>query len=43
MDYAEEKMFSYKNDALEILKDFPQNESSKALSGLLDFMILRNK
>lgn len=43
MEYAEEKMFSFKNEALEILKDFPVNESSLALSNLLDFMIMRNK
>lgn len=43
IEYATEKMHEYKNKALNILKDFNQNEATKALSDLVIFTTERVK
>lgn len=39
--YAESVMLDYKNKALKILENFPDNESKNSLKILLDFIIDR--
>ncbi len=41
IEYAAEKMLSYRNEAHNILSQLPANESRKALSELIDFMTTR--
>ncbi|MCF8379880.1 MAG: polyprenyl synthetase family protein [Bacteroidales bacterium] len=41
LEYAEEKMIEYKNRALDILKNFPDNESKYALTELVNYTIKR--
>jgi octaprenyl-diphosphate synthase len=41
--YASERMMEYKNLALEILVDFPENEAKKALIGLVEYTVFRKK
>ena len=43
LKYAEEKMLHYHEEALNILKDFNENEAKKSLIDLLTFVINRNK
>ncbi len=43
MDYSRKKMDEFKNKALDILSDFPENESNKMLKELVKFTIERNK
>lgn len=40
-DYAYNLMIDYKNKALEVLKNFPQNKSKESIKLLLDFAIKR--
>ena len=40
-EYALEKMNDYKNNALKLLKDFPQNDSNNSIKILLDYIIER--
>jgi len=40
-EYAHEKMNDLKNNALEILEDFPQNDSNNSIKILLDYIIER--
>ena len=40
-DYAYSLMIDYKNKALEVLKNFPQNKSKESIKLLLDFAIER--
>ncbi|MBU2018597.1 MAG: polyprenyl synthetase family protein [Bacteroidetes bacterium] len=41
--YASEKMIEYKELALAMLKDFPDNEAKKSLIGLVEYTVLRKK
>ena len=43
IDYASQKMKSYYQKAIEIVKDFPENEYRKSLEGLLQYTIEREK
>ncbi len=43
LDFAEKKMLEYKNNALEILKSFPDSESKESLVSLLEFTINRKE
>lgn len=43
IQYAEQKMYDYRNAAFEILKQFPENESSVALKQLVEFTTERKK
>ena len=43
MAYAENKMLEFKSKALELLKEFPENESRVALEKLIEFTINREK
>jgi len=43
ISYAEEKMMAYRNEAMEILKEFPENECRDSLEGLLNYTIERKK
>jgi octaprenyl-diphosphate synthase len=43
IEYAIEKMMEFKNRALEILMNFPENQSRKALVDLIEFTIKRKK
>jgi len=36
-------MLEYKEKALDLIKDFPENPSKNALIGLVDYSIARNK
>ena len=40
-EYAFEKMNDFKNNALKLLKDFPQNDSNNSIKILLDYIIER--
>ena len=40
-EYAIEKMNDFKNNALKLLKDFPQNDSNNSIKILLDYIIER--
>jgi octaprenyl-diphosphate synthase len=40
-EYAQNKMLSYKNKAIEILEKFPNNESRESIRILLDYIIER--
>ncbi len=43
LDYAKQKMDEYKNKAIEVLHEFPANESKNALINLVNFTVTRNK
>ena len=43
LDYAEKKMNSYYQQALNILEEFPNNEAKKSLINLLEYVIKREK
>lgn len=43
INYANEKMLNFKNKAIGMLNDFPENESRKALTQLIEFTIDRVK
>lgn len=43
IEYAKEAMMRYKNDALEILSSFPDNEARTSLRHLVNFVIERKK
>ena len=43
MDYAKSKMQEFKNKALEMLKEFPENQARIALEQLIDYSIERRK
>ncbi len=43
MKYAEEKMNSFKDEALEILREFPENQARRALEELIVYSIERKK
>ena len=40
-EYAHQKMHHFKNNALKLLKDFPQNDSNNSVKILLDYIIKR--
>ncbi len=41
IDYARQKMMEYKNNAIQLLHDFPDNESRRALEEIIEFTISR--
>ena len=43
LDYAEQKMIDYQNQALEILDRLPQNEAKNALRDLVFYVTSRKK
>lgn len=43
IEYSENKMNTYKDEALGILKEFPDNEYNKALAKLVNYVVERNK
>jgi len=43
LDYASGVMNEYKLKALEIIKDFPDNDSKKSMIGLVDYVVTRKK
>lgn len=43
LEYAEEKMLQYQNQALQILKELPQNEASSAMKDLVYYVTNRKK
>ena len=43
MDYAKTKMLEFKNKALEILNEFPENQARTALEQLIEYSIERRK
>lgn len=43
LDFASEKMNEYKDRALSILEEFPENESRKSLTDLVNFTVTRKK
>ncbi|HWY38166.1 MAG TPA: polyprenyl synthetase family protein [Bacteroidia bacterium] len=43
IQYAEKIMHQYKNDALNLLKDFPQNEAKTSLEQLVTYAVERKK
>lgn len=43
IEYSEQKMLEYKAKALGYIKDFPENDSKKALISLLEYSISRTK
>lgn len=43
LDYTSEKMHEYKNKALDILSEMPENESKKSLVDLVNYVVTRKK
>ena len=43
MKYAEQKMNSFKDEALSLLSEFPDNQARKALADLIEYSIVRKK
>lgn len=43
LDYTRQKMNEYKDKALTLLADFPENEAKRSLSGLVDYVVTRSK
>ncbi len=43
MEYARKKMLEYKNKAIELLHDFPDNEGRRVLEEIIEFTISRTK
>ncbi len=43
LEFAREKMISFKDRALELLHEFPENESRQALEDIIEFTIYRKK
>ncbi len=43
MKYAEHKMNSFKDEALSLLSEFPDNQARKALADLIEYSIVRKK
>lgn len=43
LHYAEQKMCQFKEEALEILENFPQTEYREALSLMVNYVIERKK
>jgi octaprenyl-diphosphate synthase len=43
MAYAQEKMILLRNDAVDLLRDIPNNATKEALIGLVDYTIERKK
>jgi hypothetical protein len=43
IEYAENIMFDYKNKALDILSQLPQNEANNSLTALLEYTVSRTK
>jgi octaprenyl-diphosphate synthase len=43
IEYTREKMMEYKQNALDILVDFPSSEAREALINLVDYSITRTK
>jgi len=41
IDYARQKMMEYKNNAIELLHEFPDNEARQALEEIIEFTISR--
>lgn len=41
--YASERMMNYRDQAMEILKGFPESEYRRSLEGLIDYTIVREK
>lgn len=41
--YAYEKMMAYKNEALELIKDFPDSPAKQSLIGLVEYTVERKK
>ena len=41
--YSEKRMQAYKDKALDLIKEFPENPSKKALVGLVEYSITREK
>lgn len=43
IQYAFDKMMWYRNEAIKLIEDIPENEAKKALIGLVDYSIIRKK
>ncbi|MCG8575643.1 MAG: polyprenyl synthetase family protein [Flavobacteriales bacterium] len=43
VQYAQEEMLKIKDQALELIKDFPENDAKKALIGLVEYTVYREK
>jgi octaprenyl-diphosphate synthase len=43
LEYSEDKMFSYRDEALEILKEMPDNQHRKSLQDLVNYVVERKK
>ncbi len=43
LEYAREKMLEFKDKALAVLKQFPEGDTLKAMQGLVEYTITRNK
>ena len=43
LEYAEKVMIEYQKEALDILSEFPENESKKSLEKLVDYVINRKR
>ena len=41
IDYARQKMMEYKNDAIKLLHEFPDNDARRALEEIIEFTISR--
>ena len=41
IDYSRNKMMEYKNQAIELLHEFPDNEARQALEQIIEFTISR--
>jgi octaprenyl-diphosphate synthase len=43
LEYSGEQMLKYKNEALEIIAEFPDNEYNRSLTGLVNYVVERKK
>ena len=43
IDYAHMKMLSFKNKALELIKDIPDSDAKASIIGLVDYTTTRKK
>jgi octaprenyl-diphosphate synthase len=43
IEYTRKRMMEYKNQAIRILKSFPESEARNALEGLVNYTINRKK
>ena len=43
IDYSHQKMMEYKDKAIDLLKDFPDNEAKESLKDLVTYVVIRKK